>query len=160
MLFRSPVSATDWCGGALHVRLSGAESAVATGLARIGGVRLAEPSAEAFWADLREQRSAFFAGDAPLWRLSVRSNAAPLALPGEALLEWGGALRWWRGECDAARAREAAAQGGGHATRFRGGERSATFAPLAPALERLHHRLKAAFDPAGILNRGRLYPGF
>jgi len=30
------------------------------------------------------------------------------------------------------------------------------FAPLAPALAGLHKRLKATFDPHGILNPGRL----
>jgi glycolate oxidase FAD binding subunit len=34
------------------------------------------------------------------------------------------------------------------------------FAPLAPALARLHRELKAAFDPAGVFNPGRLYPDF
>jgi glycolate oxidase FAD binding subunit len=28
----------------------------------------------------------------------------------------------------------------------------------SPALSTLHQRLKAQFDPAGIFNRGRLYP--
>ena len=31
------------------------------------------------------------------------------------------------------------------------------FAPLAPPLLRLHRELKRAFDPAGILNPGRMY---
>jgi glycolate oxidase FAD binding subunit len=31
---------------------------------------------------------------------------------------------------------------------------------LAPTLERIHRDLKREFDPAGILNPGRLYPGF
>ena len=34
----------------------------------------------------------------PLWRLSLPSTTPPLALPGEQLIEWGGALRWLRGE--------------------------------------------------------------
>ena len=34
------------------------------------------------------------------------------------------------------------------------------FQPLEPGLERLSRKLKAAFDPAGILNPGRMYPGF
>jgi glycolate oxidase FAD binding subunit len=33
------------------------------------------------------------------------------------------------------------------------------FAPLTPAVEQIHRRLKAEFDPAGILNPGRMYAG-
>jgi glycolate oxidase FAD binding subunit len=32
------------------------------------------------------------------------------------------------------------------------------FTPLDAARMRLHRELKAAFDPAGIFNPGRLYP--
>jgi hypothetical protein len=46
-------------------------------------------------ASLREQTHAFFAGDAPLWRLSLPSVAPPQAL-GPTLIEWGGAQRWLR----------------------------------------------------------------
>jgi glycolate oxidase FAD binding subunit len=53
--------------------------------------------------------------------------------------------------------RDAAHGVGGHATIFRGSDRSAgVFSPLSPALARLHRELKAVFDPAGILNPGRL----
>jgi glycolate oxidase FAD binding subunit len=34
------------------------------------------------------------------------------------------------------------------------------FQPLGAPLLALQQRLKAAFDPAGIFNPGRLYPGF
>jgi glycolate oxidase FAD binding subunit len=54
--------------------------------------------------------------------------------------------------------RAEAARAGGHATLFRGGDKSAgVFQPLAPAILKIHRRLKAAFDPAGILNPGRMY---
>jgi glycolate oxidase FAD binding subunit len=32
------------------------------------------------------------------------------------------------------------------------------FQPLEPGIERLSRKLKATFDPAGILNPGRMYP--
>jgi glycolate oxidase FAD binding subunit len=47
---------------------------------------------------------------------------------------------------------------GGHATLFRGGDRSVgVFQPLAPAVHRIHQRLKASFDPSHIFNPGRVY---
>jgi glycolate oxidase FAD binding subunit len=152
-----PVSASAWCGGQLSLRLSGSESAVRAAALTIGGEAL--PSAERFWAGIREQSDLFFAGAAPLWRVSLPSTSAPLELPGEPLIEWGGALRWLRSDADADAVRAAAARVGGHATLFRGGDkRAGVFAPLAPALARLHRELKSAFDPAGIFNPGRLYP--
>ena len=43
------------------------------------------------------------------------------------------------------------------ATLFRAADKSAgVFAPLAPPLLRIHRNLKAAFDPAGVFNPGRL----
>jgi ferredoxin len=70
---------------------------------------VAEPARVSFWHSLREQTAAFFAGDAPLWRLSLPSVAPPLDLPGATLIEWGGAQRWLRDAADAACLREMAA---------------------------------------------------
>jgi glycolate dehydrogenase FAD-binding subunit len=154
-----PVSASAWRDGELAMRLSGAPRAVEAAAQKIGGEAL--PQAQAFWRGIREQADGFFAGDAPLWRLSLPSVAAPLELPGAQLIEWGGALRWLRSGAEAATVRAAAAGAGGHATLFRGGDRTAgVFAPLAPGSLRLHRRLKAVFDPASVFNRGRLHPDF
>ena len=147
-----PLSATAWHDGALHVRLSGSDVAVQGAAQRIGGVEV-----DYRWDAIREQTHPFFAGEGTLWRLAVPSIAPPLALGGRQLIEWGGALRWVRG--DPPQIRDAAKRVGGHATLFRGADKSAgAFAPLAPVLLRLHRRLKEAFDPAGIFNPGRLYP--
>jgi glycolate oxidase FAD binding subunit len=150
-----PVSATAWLAGRLLVRLAGAESAVGAARAKMGGDEAVDlPD---FWAALRDHRIAFFAGDAPVWRVSVPQTTPPLGL-GAALVEWGGGLRWLRGALDAAAVRSAAERAGGHATLFRGGDKAAgVFHPLAPAVLKIHRRLKAAFDPAGILNPGRMY---
>ena len=148
-----PISASTWRGGALFLRLSGAASAVRAAARGIGGEAAPPP-----WEGIREHSDPWFAGDTPLWRLSVPAHSAPLGLPGAQLIEWGGALRWLRGG-EAGAVRDAAARAGGHATLFRGGDRAGgVFAPLAPALLRLHRELKAAFDPAGIFNPGRLHP--
>ena len=154
-----PITATAYRDGTLAVRLSGARVAVDAAMKRIGGDAAAPAEAERFWAGLRDQTDPFFTGVEPLWRLSVKSTTAPLELPGAQLIEWGGALRWLKSGADAKTIRDAAARAGGHATLFRGGDSSqGVFHPLPPALMTLHRNLKQAFDPAGVLNPGRLYP--
>jgi glycolate oxidase FAD binding subunit len=156
------VSASAWSDGVLHVRLEGAAAAVDAATRKLGGEALAGPAAAAFWQSLREQTHPFFGGDAAtaLWRLSLPSVAPPLDLPGAPLIEWGGAQRWLRGG-DATTVRAAAARAGGHATLFRGDARgNGVFQPLAPPLAQIHRRLKAAFDPHGVFNPGRMYPEF
>jgi glycolate oxidase FAD binding subunit len=154
-----PISASAWCGGLLHLRLSGAGAAVGAAVGKLGGEVLSQAEASNFWADVREHRHAFFAGELPLWRLSLPSTAPEFALGGEQFIEWGGALRWLRSTQAAAPIRARAQQLGGHATLFRGGDRTAgAFTPLPATLLAIHRRLKAEFDPAGIFNPGRLYP--
>ncbi|MCU0805052.1 MAG: glycolate oxidase subunit GlcE [Burkholderiales bacterium] len=156
-----PVSASAWRGGELGIRLSGAVAAVKSAREKIGGDEVGASQAASFWTGVRDHADPFFAGDEPLWRISVPSTAPALGLQGEQLVEWGGALRWLRTRADARSVREAAAKAGGHATLFRGGDRSASvFHPLSAPLAKIHRELKAQFDPAGILNRGRMYPEF
>jgi glycolate oxidase FAD binding subunit len=156
-----PISASAWRGGLLRLRLSGAPSALQAAAKRIGGRPVDPAQAGRFWSGVREHADAFFAGDAPLWRLSLPSQVPALGLAGEQMIEWNGALRWLRTRADAAAVRAAAQRAGGHATLFRAADKAAgAFTPLSPVLLRLHRELKAAFDPAGIFNRGRLYPEF
>ncbi len=156
-----PLAASVWEGGVLTVRLAGAPAAVRAASAKLGGDPLDPVMAETFWASLREQTADGFAGDAPLWRLSVPTTAPPLDLPGPVLIEWFGAQRWLRSAAEPQRIRELATQAGGHATRFRGGDRrDDVFTPLPPALRVIHRRLKQSFDPHGVFNPGRLYPEF
>ncbi|MEW6314388.1 MAG: glycolate oxidase subunit GlcE [Pseudomonadota bacterium] len=154
-----PISASSFHDGMLALRLSGAESALAAARARLGGEEM--KNGDAFWRALREHEAQFFGTDAPLWRIAMKSSAPPLVLPGAQWLEWGGALRWYAGAADAQQVRGQAAAAGGHATLFRCSEKPVeVFQPLAPALLQVHRRLKRAFDPAGIFNRGRLYAEF
>ncbi len=158
-----PVSASLWSEGVLHLRLSGAEAAVRAAIARLGGEVLDEAGSSALWTAVREQSATTFAltTDEVLWRLSLPSTAPALELPGRQTVEWGGALRWLASTGDAAPIRARAAQLGGHAAAFRGGDRKGeVFQPLSAPLATVHRRLKQAFDPAGIFNPGRLYPEF
>jgi glycolate oxidase FAD binding subunit len=162
-----PITGSAWRNGTLAVRLSGAESAVKTARNMIGGEVVDAIDAERFWDGLREQTDPFFATIPPrsaLWRLALPSITEPLQLPGAQLMEWGGAQRWWITDTDAQTVRITAKQAGGHATIFRPGfafERSAgIFTPLPAPLMKIHRGLKAAFDPARIFNRARMYPDF
>jgi len=161
-----PLNASAWWERALVVRLAGATAAVQAATKKLGGEVIAPATAEAFWRGLRDHEDEFFTsaeeavkGQASLWRLGVPSTTPPLKLPGEQLVEWGGAQRWLCTGAPAQAVRDAAATVGGHATLFRARDKSAgVFAPLAPPLARIHRELKRAFDPERVFNPGRLYP--
>ena len=108
-----------------------------------------------FWVQVREAEA--FAGDPrPLWRLSLppaQGWKGPHALPGDALYDWGGGLAWLLTEEPADKVRRVARELGGHALCLRGAE---AFGPREGALGELQGRVKAAFDPLGVLNPGRM----
>ena len=125
------------------------------------------------WREIRDVR-AFADDDGPLWRLSVppasgAAAAAQVAAAAEAraLFDWGGGLVWLAvdGAEDAGEAavRAAAKAAGGHATLVRAEApmraARAVFQPQTTGLAALSARIKRAFDPAGVLNPGRMYAG-
>src|SRR5690625_613957 len=139
-----PISASLWVGGQLHLRLSGAPSALAVAHELIGGEQLPDEQATALWTAVRHQQHSWFMQaqgvvaedpEAVLWRLSLPS-VAPMCLPDEPqLIEWGGALRWCVSSLPAADIRAAVATLGGTATAFRGQQvPAAVFHPLEPAV--------------------------
>lgn len=150
-----PLSGACWAGGVLYLRLWGAGTALDHTAREWGGELLAEDATP--WEQLREMSLPFFDGEAPLWRLSTASTA-PLADNSELLLDWCGSQRWFRGEQQADELQAQADRSGGHLSLFSGGDRSAEVRqPLDPVQKTLQQRLKQSFDPAGILNPGRLY---
>ena len=167
-----PVNASAWWDGALLLRLRGALAAVQAALAgmkRQGGMVVEPELAAPFWTGLRNHTDEFFQRaqaavqtnpGMALWRLSVPQTAAPMNLDGEQLIEWGGAQRWLLSALPAAQVRDAAIQAGGHAALFRAQDKAAgVFAPLQSPLDQIHRELKKSFDPTGLFNPGRLYPG-
>jgi glycolate oxidase FAD binding subunit len=134
-----PLSGAAWWQASAWLRLSGAPPAVRA-------------------ACVRHCRLAIFASDS-LWRLSVPAATARLPLPGEPLIDWGGAVRWYANLPAETPVREIALAAGGTALGWRGANTGGRFHPLTPAVADLHRRLKERFDPAGIFNPGRLLAG-
>jgi len=179
-----PLNASCWLDDAtasprcerLFVRLRGAAAAVEAACPRMiadvlaqGGeaLRMDNAQAQPDWAACRDQTLPFFRAPAPdlgLWRLSVPQTAPELQLPFAPLIEWHGGLRWlWAPLSALPQLRAAAAEVGGTATLFRAPAFTGTATPErfsrpSPALFAIHQRLKHEFDPAGIFNRGRMYP--
>jgi glycolate oxidase FAD binding subunit len=125
---------------------------------QIGGDLAAPAFAESFWSALRHYQHTFFGADG-LWRLSVPAATPPLDLPGEPLIDWGGALRWYADPPREFDVREIARAAQGTALRWRGAAPEGRFHPLPAVNARLHRRLKERFDPRGVFNPGRLVPG-
>jgi len=154
-----PLSAACYDGASLLIRLSGAAAAIAQTRHKLGGDILTTDEAAKFWSDLREQKLAFFQSETPLWRLSLASATPQPKISGSWLFDWGGALRWLKSDEESTVIFRETQSLGGHACRFRspsGGE----FQPLSSGLEKLHGKIKTAFDPDNIFNPGRLYPGW
>lgn len=166
-----PIDACAWWDGTLLLRLRGAHADVGVAVRSLGGELLDAPLAESFWSGLRDQRDEFFtkaraavaagAGRVGLWRLSVPPTTPALGLPGEQLIEWGGALRWACTALKPEQVRERVARVGGHATLYVSHpsmrRTDVVVPPLPEPLYRLHRDIKRAFDPAGIFNRGRWF---
>jgi glycolate oxidase FAD binding subunit len=116
----------------------------------------------------------FAEGGAPLWRISTAPTNGPKVfnairgyMDARAVYDWSGGLLWVdvlpTTDAGAADIRRVIARYGGHATLVRADkavrQTVETFQPLEPGVLALPQKLKATFDPAGILSPGRMYPG-
>ena len=150
-----PLSASSYADDKLYVRLASNQASIKAAHQTMGGELLENIE---YWQQLKEQQLAFFQTALPIWRLSLASNAAPLNLQGDTLYDWGGALRWLRSNESADKIRHAVEALGGHATLFRNNVNQLDpFHELGSGIHAMHRQLKLAFDPANILNPGRMY---
>ncbi|WP_461284774.1 glycolate oxidase subunit GlcE [Acidiferrobacter sp.] len=148
-----PLTGACYADGVLHVRLAGLAPRVAEARRVIGG----ETGDMAVFTDMRDLRGTFFERPGDLWRLLVPPES-PWD-PEDTVIDWAGAQRFWRVVGDATVVYELAARLRGQAMRLVGADRSVgPWALPPPATMALMARVKAAMDPRGILNRGRLYP--
>lgn len=145
-------------------------------LRRDGTTDLIEGEASAaLWRGVRDAEPLAEPRDAAVWRISTAPTRAPdLAgvigrlVPGARwFFDWGGGLVWVACPCGedagAGAIRAAVHQYGGHATLVRAPATVraavAVFQPQTEPLRRLTAGIKAAFDPAGIFNPGRMHAG-
>lgn len=166
----------------LFVRLRGAVAAVEAAVVKMGAhvqalgaavTRMDNAQAMPDWQASGEQTLPFFNQsptlDACLWRLSVPQTAPALSLQGLGLqdrpyIEWHGAQRWvWAPASQANALRALAHSVGGHAVLFRtstlhgdADKAVGVFSPLDAVQQRIQDQLKKQFDPAGVLNPGRI----
>jgi glycolate dehydrogenase FAD-binding subunit len=142
-------------------------------LAEFGTAELLDDGASrAAWAAVRDA-APLVEEQGAVWRVSVRPSAGPsvaqavqAAFGARWFMDWGGGLIWIAGPATeaahAAVASAARAAGGVWTlTRAPEGLRAAVdvIPPEVPTLARITRGVKAAFDPKGILNPGRLYAG-
>jgi glycolate oxidase FAD binding subunit len=148
---------------------------LASGLQRFGGAKRLDAAVSLrLWRAIRDVAPLAAAKEKIIWKISVAPTAGPpvaatigKVYQSEVTFDWSGGLVWLAldPDCGADAGAELirgaiAVQGGGHATLVRAPDevRAATrvFQPQPPALKALSQRLKAEFDPFGILEPGRM----
>ncbi|MBV9556331.1 MAG: glycolate oxidase subunit GlcE [Pseudolabrys sp.] len=185
MAARSKVADVSGLGAnATVVRLEGFRPSVeyrAGALEQMLGpaVRLQASASTALWREIASVQPLLEHTDSIIWRVCPTPSAAPDTLrsvqqrlgSARGFFDWGGGLLWLDldpakagADCGAASVRAAVQEaGGGHATLVRAPdparEAVPVFEPLPPALDALTRRVKAGFDPQGVLNPGRMYRG-
>jgi glycolate oxidase FAD binding subunit len=130
-----------------------------------------QATSEVLWTRIRDvDLLAHSSGD--IWKISCAPASAPAIVAAMErsfettfYADWAGGLLWFAGPSGAefGTALRAAliAHGGGHAQllcdRMRSKNSVPVFQPLPPAQASLTRRVKAAFDPLGVLNFGRMH---
>ncbi len=133
---------------------------------------LDDSGSRSVWHAVRDAVPLIAKTDDAVWRVSVRPSAGPQVLDAaghaglHGYLDWGGGLVWLAGPAetaahDAVEAAARAAQGTWMLLRAPDALRAAVHVvpPEPPPLAVIARRVKAALDPRGVLNPGRIYAG-
>lgn len=153
-----PLAASAWHKDVLHLRLNGSNMAVSRARNELGGHEMST-CPDKFWTALRDRQLGQLGTARTVWLCQV-PPLAELPFDDHGLIEWHGMRRWFFDFDNAPEnLRETVAAAGGSAVLYRSGpglESVPTFPPQTRSMRLLHKRIKAVFDPRGILNPGRL----
>lgn len=142
-------------------------------LGEMDGEIFGDSATHAVWRAVRDATPLAAEPDDAVWRVSVRPSAGPGVLHALAhgvgargFLDWGGGLVWIAGPATSethAAVEQAARNAGGAWMLLRAPEPMRAAVDVipreTPVLARITGRVKAALDPHGILNPGRMYAG-
>ncbi len=142
------------------------------------GTRLDDAATSNFWASVGQVHTLLPGGERCVWRLNPTPSAGAAVMrqisekfdSAQGFFDWGGGLVWLSldagqtgADGGASVLRQILKNFGGHATLIAGSEelraKIAVFEPEEPALAALSRRIKKGFDPAGVLNPGRVQEG-
>ncbi|MBZ0163266.1 MAG: FAD-binding protein [Notoacmeibacter sp.] len=163
------------------LRLEGFEASVAIRAGKLKSLlgamgeieELGAADSRRLWREVRDCIPFADGTQKPVWRVSMKPGQAHemvmamrMQTGASAFYDWQGGLAWVRMENDPADElvrREIARHGGGHATLVRADPQYRLLVPVfqpeqGPVAE-LSKRIKAKFDPASILNPGRMVQG-
>lgn len=144
------VSASFYDGEVLYLRAP--EVAAKT----IGG----EQVDNALWENIRDHQHPFFTarkdGEA-LWKLAVPHGKDYPLTKGKEVCEWRGEIIWSKDNDKSMQQRRA---GMDAVLFYKGNKDESTFPPPPPPIMQIHKRLKNAFDPGGVFNRGRMFADY
>ena len=145
-----PISGSAYFDGVFYLRLSGFEASVQAALRRIGATQLDDGNT--FWSSISDARHDFFKrDDASIFRLSLPPAAAHLSIPGDWLIDWGGALRWLKTHEPLGRWRRSVTDVGGRVIPWPA-HREDWVTTGEPSVDRLQSRIREAFDPMGVFS--------
>ena len=150
-----PLSASCFHDGLLSIRLSGSETAVKSGLKKIGGDLT---DGGDFWRSIREQTHPFFQSDQKLFRHSVNPKS-PVSHK-NSLIEWNGSLRWIWSDTTLQEQQDEAIKCNGNAILFRNNDRNDAIQILTDGLMTLQKKVKNSLDPDGVFGKRRLFTEF
>lgn len=145
-----PTSGSAYVNGQLCLRFDAASNWLKQHAEFEHTVWVSENDAHHIWHALKERSHSFFQTETPIWRVAVPEQT-PWQQDDSSLIEWHGALRWYKGEYPPSEWMKGAKTSHGNVYLV-DQQNHQPFENLPEPQRALHQRIKAAFDPKGLIN--------